>query len=236
MKILGLVPARGGSRGIPRKNLAPLGGRPLIVWTIAAARASRLNRVVVSTDDAEIANVSRQHGAEIPFLRPARLARDDTPAQPVIADALDELERSEGWRPDAVAYLQPTSPFRDASDIDAAIALLDEGDTDTVVSVMSIPHNMLPSSLMCETPDGLLDFLVPPDRRRFRRQDKKEKLFARNGPAILLARTGVIRSGRLYGGRVRGLAMNRLRSLDIDEPSDLRLAEALLPLCRSTGG
>ena len=233
MRILGLVPARGGSHGIPRKNLAPLGGRPLVAWTIAAARASRLDRVIVSTDDAEIADVSRKYGAETPFLRPARLATDDALALPVIAHTLDELERSEGWRPDAVAYLQPTSPFRNAPDIDAAVALLGEGDMDTVVSVMSVPHNMLPSSLMRETPDGLLNFLAPPDRRRFRRQDKNERLFARNGPAILLVRTGVIRSGRLYGDCVRGLVMTRLRSLDIDEPSDLRLAEALLPLCRS---
>lgn len=234
MKILGLIPARAGSRGIPRKNLAPLGGRPLIAWTIAAARATRVDRVVVSTDDADIAAVSRQHGAETPFLRPARLAGDDTPALPVIADALDALERDEGWCADAVAYLQPTSPFRDASDIDAAIALLGDDDTDTVVSVMPVPHNMLPSSLMRETPAGRLEFLAAPGQRRFRRQDKNEKLLARNGPAVLLVRAGVIRSGRIYGDRVRGMEMNRLRSLDIDEPFDLRLAEALVPLVRST--
>lgn len=234
MKILGLIPARGGSRGIPRKNLAPLGGRPLIAWTIAAARAAGLDRVVVSTDDAEIAEVSRQHGADVPFLRPAELADDTTPALPVITHALDELERQDGWRADAVAYLQPTSPFRAGSDIEAAISLLEEGDTDTVVSVIPVPHNMLPASLMRAAPDGSIDFLAPPDQRRFRRQDKAEQLFARNGPAILLLRADVARSGRLYGDCIRPLVMDRLRSLDIDEPADLQLAEALLPALQSS--
>lgn len=236
MKILGLIPARGGSRGIPGKNLTPLGGRPLIAWTIAAACAAKLDRVVVSTDDAEIAETSRMHGADAPFLRPAELAGDETPALPVIAHALDELEQQDSWCADAVAYLQPTSPFRTESDIDAAIALLKDGDTDTVVSVIPVPHNMLPSSLMQERPDGSLDFLAPPGERRFRRQDKNERLLARNGPAILLLRAAVVQSGRLYGDRIRPLVMDRLRSLDIDAPADLELAEALIPLIQSSDG
>lgn len=229
MKVLALIPARGGSKGIPRKNIAPLGGRPLVAWTIEAARAATgIARVVVSTDDAEIAEVARTAGAEVPFLRPAEISDDAAPALPVMAHALGWLADKQGWTADAVAYLQPTSPFRDAADIDAAVALLQDRAADTVVSVVAVPHNMSPSSLM-QVQDGWLAFTVPPAERQFRRQTK-ERLLARNGPAILLDRRAVIERGQLYGDRIAAYEMPRIASLDIDEPEDLAIAEALLPL------
>lgn len=229
MRLLGLVPARGGSKGIPRKNLAPLGGKPLLAWTVEAARASGcLDRLVVSTDDEEIAEAGRRLGAEVPFRRPAALADDAAPALGVIRHALQALTET-GWQADAVLYLQPTSPFRRPEQIAAAARLIASGDWDAVVSVVRVPHNFTPGSLMRET-DGRLGHLLPADERSLRRQEKPV-LFARNGPAILgLTRAQAFAAADFYTGRTAKLEMGRLESLDIDEGEDLHLAEALLPL------
>lgn len=229
MKVLGIIPARGGSKGIPRKNIADLGGKPLIAWTIAAARSAiGLDRVIVSTDDPEIAATARQQGAEVPFLRPPELAGDAAAALPVIRHALEWAQTEAALHYDAIAYLQPTSPFRTAADIDQAIEALTEADT--VVSVVAVPHNMLPASLMEMDEDQHLHFTVPPEQRAFRRQDKASRLFARNGPAILAVRSEVIMAGNLYGTRIRSLVMPTKRSLDIDGPDDLEMARAMLQL------
>lgn len=233
LDVVGLIPARGGSKGIPRKNLADLGGKPLIAWSIEAALAAqKLTGVLVSTDDAEIAEVARALGADVPFLRPASLANDTAPALGVVAHALAQLETA-GERPEAIAYLQPTSPFRSASHIDSAVDVLLSLAADTVVSVVPVPHNMRPQSLMQVESSGLLRFAVPPEQRQFRRQEKGAAPMARNGPAILLNRSAVILSGQLYGARIAPLEMDHLHSVDIDEPADLEIARRLLPLVQS---
>ena len=232
MRVLALIPARGGSKGFPGKNLALLGGRPLLAWTVSAAREAGLTRVVLSTDDAAIAEAGRQAGAETPFLRPPELAEDTTPALPVIAHALETLAVA-GDRFDAVCYLQPTSPLRAARDIVDAVALMERTGADTVVSVVPVPHPFSPTSLMQEDADGRLTFCAPPEARRFRRQEK-ERLFARNGPAILLTRASTVAAGDLYGAHIRALPMHAFRSVDIDSAEDLQLAEALLPLALKT--
>jgi N-acylneuraminate cytidylyltransferase len=123
--VVAVIPARGGSKGLPRKNLRPLAGHPLIAWTIAAARAAAtVTSVIVSTDDEEIAEVARAFGAEAPFLRPAELARDDTPDLPVFEHALGWLARERAERPELVVQLRPTSPFRPVGLVDDAVALL----------------------------------------------------------------------------------------------------------------
>jgi CMP-N,N'-diacetyllegionaminic acid synthase len=234
MKILAIIPARGGSKGIPRKNIAPLGGRPLIGWTIRAALDSKLlQRVIVSTDDEEIASAARAGGAEAPFLRPAAIANDSAPALDVIRHALAALP--DGADFDAVAYLQPTSPFRTAVHIDEAVALFAREQPDTLVSMMQVPHNMVPGSTMRMLPGqpGLLELSAA---QPLRRQDK-EVLYARNGPAILIVSARlVLEQNKLYGERVMGYLMDRLSSLDIDEPADLAMAECLLPLVRPIQG
>ena len=135
--VLGLVPARGGSKGIPRKNLIPVGGLPLIAHTILAARKSRsLDRVIVSTDDDEIAEVAERFGAEVPFRRPPEFAEDLTPDLPVFLHALEWLDRHEGYKPDLIAHLRPTSPLRTAQHIDEAVSILrGRPDADSVRSV-----------------------------------------------------------------------------------------------------
>lgn len=230
-RLLAVIPARGGSKGIPFKNLADLGGRPLIAWTIAAAKAAHgLDRIIVSTDDETIASVAREHGAEVPFLRPTEFSTDNAPALDVITHALNHLRSKNGSPYDAVVYLQPTSPFRNAAQLNEAIALFDQERPDTLVSVTAVPHNMVPLSLMQTVGASAPMMLQPPVGQKMRRQEK-EKLFARNGPAILIvSASDAMHRAKLYGERVLGFEMDRLSSLDIDDPIDLEFARHLLPL------
>lgn len=236
-RILAVIPARGGSKGIPFKNLAPLGERPLIAWTIAAAKAAHgLDRIIVSTDDEKIAAAAMEHGAEVPFLRPSEFSGDNAPALDVITHALKELRARDGAPYDAVAYLQPTSPFRSAAQLSEAMALFARERPDTLVSVTAVPHNMVPASLMQPLGPSTPLLLQSPAGQKLRRQEK-EKLFARNGPAILIVSAADAQlRGRLYGERVLGFEMDRLSSLDIDDPIDLEMARHLLPLLQHASG
>jgi CMP-N-acetylneuraminic acid synthetase len=214
MEILGLIPARGGSKGIPRKNLAPVAGKSLLAWTVEAAHgAETLTRVVVSTDDDEIAAAA---GAEV-LRRPAELGGDDTPMLDVIRHAIAEL------RPDLLVLLQPTSPLRRSEHVDGAVSLLLETDADSVVSVCEVPHRYEPDSLM-DLVDGRLVA-----RGKAHSRQEKATVYARNGPAVLALRAD--RLGRdLYVGDCRAYVMDQRSSLDVDTPFDLEVAELLLRL------
>jgi CMP-N-acetylneuraminic acid synthetase len=223
LNILGLIPARGGSKGIPNKNLVPLVGRPLIEYTFEAALASQgLTRVVLNTDDPTIAQIGRDYGIEVPFMRPAGLARDDTLMVEVLQHALITLQDIEDYWPEIVVLLQPTSPLRRAEHIDAAVNLLLEKNADTVVSVVEVPHQFSPSSVMRLEGERLAPYLEGP--LILRRQDKP-RFYARNGPAVLVTRRTVLESDRLYGDVVWPLIMNVADSVDIDDTTDLALAE-----------
>jgi CMP-N,N'-diacetyllegionaminic acid synthase len=225
VRLLAIIPARGGSKGIPRKNIHPLCGRPLIAFSIAAAQASRaVDRTVVSTDDDEIAEISRGLGAEV-RLRPAALAEDDTPTRAVLAQVVAELA-GEAYRPDAVLTLQPTSPLRAAQHIDAAAALYAaDPRADSLVSCIEVPHVFHPLSVMRRTEEGYLEpFLSAPQPHR--RQDK-ETVFARNGAAIYITRTARL-ADYVFGGRLIPFVMDAESSIDIDTLDDLRLAERLM--------
>lgn len=225
MNVLGVVPARGGSKAIPGKNLAPIGGRPLLAYTADAARASRrLTRTVVSTDDAAIADTARTLGLEVPFLRPAALAADDTPMLPVLQHAARELAR-DGFAADAVVLLQPTSPLRRAEHIDRAVDLLQSTGADSVVSVVEVPHPFTPVSVLRLEGERLQPYL---DGETATRRQDKPRLFARNGPAVLAVRTRVLEQGSLYGTDSRPLLMAAADSIDVDGPEDLAQAELLL--------
>lgn len=233
LRVLGLVPARGGSKGIPRKNIAPLHGKPLIGWTIEAAAGSKLDRLVLSSDSAEIIDVARAAGKiECPFVRPAELAADDTPAIDVVLHAVNWLHDHEGYTPDAIMLLQPTSPLRRREHIDAAIDLFEAHDADSLVSVVKAPHNMTPESLMRLEQDaagaGWLTPYLPMQERKHQRQSKPS-YYARNGAAIYLVRTAVLLERHtLYGNRILAYPMSREESIDIDEPFDFELCEWLL--------
>ncbi len=222
--MLGLIPARGGSKAIPKKNITTLAGKPLLAYTCEAALASqRLTRVLLNTDDQEIAEVGRACGVDVPFMRPADLAADDAPILPVIQHTITWLEDHQNFQADIVVLLQPTSPLRKAEHIDAAVDLLVESGADTVVSVVAVPHNFNPVSVMRLDKQG---HLIPfEEGQLILRRQAKPQVFARNGPAVLAVRREIIQQGRLYGDVVLPLEMGRIESIDIDDAHDLAVAE-----------
>ncbi len=227
-EILGLTPARGGSKGVPRKNLALLDGKPLIAHTALAALESKLlTRRLVTTDDPEILETATAWGLEGPFLRPAALAQDDTPALPVIQHAVRWLEEHEGYVPDYICLLQPTSPLRTARHIDEAMSALVHSQADSVVSVVQAPHNMTPVSIM-QLREGLLVPFMPRDETENLRQ-RKPVFYARNGAAIYgFTRRCLVEKRSLYGDAILPYEMQPDESVDVDEPFDLELCQWLL--------
>lgn len=230
MTNLAIIPARGGSKGIPRKNLQLLAGLPLVCWTIKAATSSlAIDKVIVSTDDEEIAEVSSDFGAEVPFIRPADISADESSALDVCRHALEFFESDSDFEPNNIIYLQPTSPFRKASHIDEAMNFFLQNNADTLVSVMPVPHNMLPSSQVYFDQE-IDDFIQIENSNNFRRQNKNKNYYARNGPAILISTVETILQNQLYGQKVSVFEMGTISSFDIDEPIDLEIAECLFPL------
>jgi len=227
VNILGLIPARGGSLSIPRKNIIPLAGKPLLAYTCEAALASKhLTRVILSTDDPEIAEVGQKYGVDVPFLRPDNLAAADTLILPVIQFTLGWLKENQKYSADIIVLLQPTSPLRRAHHIDEAIDLLVESDADTVVSVVSVPHNFNPVSVMRLDEQGhLTPYIEGP--QILRRQDKP-RVFARNGPAVFAVKREVLDQDQIFGKKIFPYEMNERDSIDIDGPKDLALAEYYL--------
>lgn len=220
-RILALIPARGGSKGLPGKNIRPLHGKPLIGWSIEAARASRhVSRVVVSSDDESILAAARAGGAETPFVRPESLARDDTPGIDVVLHALDVLP---GF--DWVVLLQPTSPLRTTGDIDAAIERCLESGAPACVSVCEAGAS--PWWMFSLDGDGRMRSFLPPEQRPARRQDLPT-LYALNG-AVYVARVDWLRQTRSFlTEETLAHVMPPERSVDIDTAFDFRLAECLL--------
>lgn len=230
MNVLGIIPARGGSKGIPGKNLAPLAGRPLIDYTLDTALAStKLSRIIVSTDDEAIAKHAKSRGVDVPFMRSSELAQDDTPIVPVLMHLLESLEKQGEKLPDAICLLQPTSPLRPMEVIDAAILMLETSDADAVVTVVEVPHHLNPVSLMRRSRDAMLTPYLEGEGDRITRRQDKPMLYARNGPAVVVSRVQSLRNtGKIYGQRTLALPMPRDQSIDIDEPIDLLIAEAIL--------
>jgi CMP-N,N'-diacetyllegionaminic acid synthase len=224
--MLGLVTARGGSQGVPHKNIRPVAGKPLIVWTALAARSARsLARTVLSTDSPEIAEVGRQCGLEVPFLRPPELAGPSSAHMPVVLHALDWLEQHEGYRPDHVVLLQPTSPLRSASDIDRAAALAVARAVPAVVSVTAAASH--PYLTYKVAPDGTLEAFVASDIPYKRRQDLPRAV-ALNG-AVYVARLDVLREHQTFlPPGTLAYEMPPERSLDVDTPWDLHLVDLVL--------
>ena len=229
MRVLGIVPARGGSKGIPGKNVRPLGGKPLLAWTAEAALAARrLSRVVLTTDDERIAEVGRGCGLEVPFLRPAELARDDTPTLPVLQHAVAELERT-GDRFDAVCLLQPTSPLRRAGDIDGCIDLLESAGLDAVISVLPVPPEHNPHWVWLRDGEGLLRLATGEEQPIPRRQELPPA-FHRDGAVYVTRRDVLMEGNSLYGRRLGGYLVEALadsRSVNLDTLDDWERAERI---------
>ena len=226
IKTVGLITARGGSKSIPRKNVKPLAGKPLIAWTIEAAlRSQRLSRVIVSTDDEEIARVAREWGADVPFMRPPELAEDDSPHLDVIRHALSWLEAEKEPELDYLMLLQPTSPLRTTADIDAAIILAELRDADAVISVCQTHDHPFLSKQV--TPDGkLLDFVEKP--QGYLPRQKLPPAYSLNGAIYVIRRAVLLERDDWYTDRTFAYIMPPERSYDIDTPWDLHLVDLIL--------
>jgi len=226
LNVLGLIPARGGSKGLPRKNVRLLHGKPLLEYTVECARVTRLiSRILLSTDDSEIAHLGLRLGVEVPFVRPAHLSTDSAPMLPVVQHAVRWCEDS-GWRADAVCLLQPTNPFRKASDIDACIGLLEVERADSVVSVLPVPSECNPAWVYFRDSRGFLRLTNGDDNPIPRRQDLPRAYF-RDG-SVYVTRTAVIEGGSLYGSRVLSYIADGTCHVNIDTPEDWARAERLL--------
>ena len=225
MRVLGLVPARGGSKGIPRKNIRTLAGRPLLEYTASAALAARtLSKVVLSTDDDAIAEAGLAAGLAVPFRRPAELAEDATPTLPVVQHALRWLARH-GEEFDAVCLLQPTSPFRRSATIDACVELLDASGADSVISVSPVPADHNPHWVYFRSPEGWMRLATGEAAPMPRRQDLPPA-YCRDG-AVYVTRTAIALAGSLYGERVSGFLTREEDTVNLDEMGDWRRAEAI---------
>lgn len=223
---MALITARGGSKGIPGKNIKVMAGKPLIAWSILAAQQARaVQRVVVSTDDPEIAQVSRQWGAETPFLRPAELAGDNSPHLGVLLHALDWLLEREGYQPQYLLLLQPTSPLRQAQDIDQAVDLARARQAPAVIGLCEAAHH--PYLLKRLTPQGGLEDFLPVPPGYLRRQDLPQAL-AINGAIYLITPQALRQGGSLCPPGTLPLVTPAERSLDVDTPWDFHLADLLL--------
>jgi CMP-N,N'-diacetyllegionaminic acid synthase len=223
LRVLAIVPARGGSKGIPRKNIRMLAGKPLLAWTAQAALgASKLARTILSTDDEEIALVGRSVGLDVPFMRPHELARDDTPTLPVLQHAIRELAE-QGERYDAVCLLQPTHPYRTAAQIDACISLLESSRTDAVVSMLEVPHHYNPHWVYLPDPDGFMRLSTGESAPIARRQ-LLPKAYHRDG-SIYVTRTKTIEAGSLYGDHLVGHVVSGNESVNLDNLEDWARAE-----------
>jgi CMP-N,N'-diacetyllegionaminic acid synthase len=225
-RFLGLIPARGGSKRLPRKNLLPLAGKPLLAWTIEAALAARhLDRVVLSTDDAEIAALGQRYGADVPFTRPASLAGDTATAHSVTVHALQTLAAA-GDHYDYVVLLQPTSPLRTTEDIDRAIELLLDRQAGAVISVCETDHppewsNTLP-------PDGSMADFFRPGIRGQRSQDLP-KSYRLNGAIYIHRCETLLRDdSAAMDANSYAYIMPRERSVDIDSAIDFEIAQLFM--------
>lgn len=225
MKILGLVPARGGSKGVPGKNLQPLAGMSLVRRAAVCARASDVcDRLVLSSEDDVLIEEGRAAGLEVPFRRPEALAGDAVGMIDVVLHALDALE-AERYRPGAVMLLQPTSPLRRPEHLRLAVAAL--GDNDAVCSVVPLPREYCPHYVMRIDATGHLDFFMPDAAQYIRRQDVP--LAYRRDGTVYLTRTEVLREQRsFYGSKCAPLVLDPEESLTIDSPEEWREAERRL--------
>lgn len=221
--ILGVIPARGGSKGVPRKNLYPIAGKPLIAYTIEAALASEmLTDTIVSTDDVEIARVSREFGAEVPFMRPPELATDTAQAVPTIQHGVREMEKLRGAKYDVVVMLQPTTPLRTADDIDACLRKLLDTNADSVISVVDVGGNH-PVRMKKIVDDVLVDY----DTEAIENMPRQDlpPVYLRAGSVYATRRDVVMEQNSFKGAVSRPYIIPPDRAVNIDTMEDMIVAE-----------
>ena len=227
MNILAVIPARGDSKSIPRKNIVKVNGKPLISYTISAAlEVDCLTDIVVSTEDHEIAEISKELGAQVPFIRPLSLASDDAQSFPVIEHALQFMEKVRGFKYDAILMLQPTSPLRTSKHINDSIDLFNSQKCDSVVSIASVGGNH-PLRMKRLEGNKLVNY-IDQGFWDMRPRQILPDVYIRNGAIYLIRRDVIIEQSQLIGTGCLGYVMNDIESVNIDTPIDLMVAELLL--------
>ena len=231
--VLALVPARGGSKGIPDKNIRPLAGRTLIEYAARAATASAVvDRLVLSTDSERVAAEGRRAGLEVPFIRPSELAQDETPMLPVVEHAVRFLAQH-GWEAEIVVLLQPTSPLRTPAHVRAAVTELRESGADSVVTVVELPRHLSPDYLMRIDDGRLVPFLV--EGERITRRQEARPAFVRDGTAYAFWTRTLREMHSIYGRHCRPLVVPARESITIDTPDDWQDAERRLAVANAPG-
>jgi CMP-N-acetylneuraminic acid synthetase len=226
-KVLAIIPARGGSKGLPWKNIKCLAGKPLIAWTIGHAKKNKyIDDVVVSTDSKKIASIAEEYGASVPFLRPASLATDNAFSTDVVLDLLARLKKNGGYTADFVILLQPTSPLRTSDDIGKAMEMLGSNKkADAVVSITEVVEN--PYWMKVQNDKGFIGNFIKHGRKIERRQDLPV-IYTTNG-AIYACKTSVfLKSKTFFPKHTLGYVMPRERSIDIDDIADFKMAELII--------
>jgi CMP-N,N'-diacetyllegionaminic acid synthase len=227
-KVLAVIPARGGSKGVPRKNIRMVCGKPLIAYTIQTALAARhlFHRIIVSTDDSEIAAIAKDCGAEVPFMRPTELAGDNVRTVPVLQHAVRFIEQQDSLHLDWVCLLQPTEPFRTVEDLERGLELGFTGDCDSVISVTQVfaVHPILMKRI---ENNQLLPFCIE-EQEGTRRQDYQPAAYMRNGAIYLTRRDVLFEKNSIWGDIIRPYIMPPERSVSIDTELDLKMVEALM--------
>jgi CMP-N,N'-diacetyllegionaminic acid synthase len=226
LKILGLIPARGGSKGVPGKNIRALAGKPLIQYTIESAlQAAKLTDVIISTDSLDIVAIAERAGAKIPFIRPSELAQDHTPALSVIQHALEWL-KTQGDHYDMVCLLQPTSPFRPVGFIDKAITKFLQTEAESLISVLPVPTDYNPHWVFELNERGLLKIATGEVQIIPRRQELPRAYF-RDGSIYLTKTEVVLKKNSLYGDAISYIEMDNTYHVNIDTMADWEQAEKL---------
>ena len=226
-KVLAVIPARGGSKGIKGKNIKDLGGKPLIAYTIEEALKSNLiHDCIVSTDDEKIAKVSREYGADVPFMRPDELSCDKSLSLPVVLHALEFMEKKNKFKYDAVIMLQATTPFKEVSDIDKAIIMLFENDADSVISVVNVDANH-PLRMKRIVGNRLINY-IDQGYENMRPRQELPPVYIRNGALYLAKRETLLEQNTFSGKNCLALEMPEEKSVNIDTFKDMLLAEYFL--------
>lgn len=227
-KILGITLARGGSKSVPKKNIKPICGKPLIAYTISEALKSKyITRYIISTDDKEISEIAQQFGAEVPFLRPSKLATDTASSATAIKHAIDFVEKQEGSQYDFVIELMCTNPLKTVEDIDGSIKKLIETGADSVIAVHKLEDHH-PVRIKKIVNDRIIDFCLP-ENPETRRQDLKPDAYIRSGSIYALKRDELMVHNRRYGTREsRPYILPPDRSVNVDTEIDFLIAEKLI--------
>lgn len=225
--VVGFIFAREGSKGVPRKNIRILAGKPLIAWSIQAAKESRfINRVIVSTDDDEIARIARQYGAEVPFMRPAELSGDTSPEWFAWQHAITEVQKTNNQPLDVFVSIPATSPLRSVSDVDACISRLLHSDADIVITVKKAERS--PYFNMVNLDDGGYAHIVISNGNRMTRRQDAPTVYDMTTVAYAARPDFIMREHSIFEGKVMVVEVPSERALDIDTELDFRIAEYLM--------